>query len=209
MTTRTDVGTPAEDDPIERLTSRAVPPRPELHARLARRAEIEGLLDIAYTLVDSPVGPLLVACTSDGVVRVAFEREGHDAVLDSLSTTISPRILRSTRRTDAVARQLDEYFTHSRRSFDTAVDLRLVTGFRRTVVSQLRDIPYGETATYAGLAAAAGKPAAVRAAASACSHNPIPLVVPCHRVLRTDGSLGGYLGGTEAKVALLELERTL
>jgi methylated-DNA-[protein]-cysteine S-methyltransferase len=178
-----------------------------LHDRLAAAAEADGLLDVAYRTTDSPFGPLLVAATPEGVVRVAFEGEDHDAVLDALATAVSPRILRSGRRTDEVARQLDEYFAGRRRRFDLAVDLRLVQGFRHAVISRLGDIAYGATASYAAVAAAAGNPRAVRAVGSACAHNPVPLVVPCHRVVRSDGSIGQYLGGAEAKAALLALER--
>ena len=177
-----------------------------LHRRLADRAEADGLLDVAYRTVDSPIGLLLVAVTPAGLVRVAFDREDHDAVLRSLAAAVSPRILRSNLRTDAVARELDEYFDGKRRTFDVAVDLRLVHGFRHTVIHHLSDIPYGATVSYATVAAAAGNAKAVRAVGSACSHNPVPVVVPCHRVVRSDGTIGQYLGGTEAKVALLTLE---
>jgi methylated-DNA-[protein]-cysteine S-methyltransferase len=178
----------------------------ELRARLATEADREGLLDVSYRTVDSPFGPLLLAASPEGLVRVAFERENHDAVLARLATTISPRILSSPRRTDDVARQLDEYFAGRRRHFDVAVDLQLVRGFRRAVISHLRQIAYGTTESYAAVARAAGNPAAVRAAGSACSHNPIPVVVPCHRVVRSDGTIGQYLGGTEMKEALLTME---
>lgn len=178
----------------------------ELRARLARRADQEGLLDIAYRTVDSPIGPLLVAASTVGLVRVAFEREDHDAVLARLAIVISPRILRSSRRTDDVARQLDEYFAGRRRRFDVPVDLQLVRGFRREVISHLREIAYGSTESYATVAKAAGHPTAIRAVGSACSHNPVPVVVPCHRVVRSDGTIGQYLGGTEVKAALLAME---
>jgi len=177
-----------------------------LRARLAEQAERDGLLDVAYRTVDSPFGALLVAATPEGVVRVAFEREDHDAVLDQLAAAVSPRILRAAGRTDAVARQLDEYFGGRRRRFDVPVDLRLVRGFRRAVIAHLPDIPYGSTESYADVARAAGNPAAVRAVGSACSHNPVPVVVPCHRVVRSDGSYGQYLGGPETKAALLTME---
>jgi methylated-DNA-[protein]-cysteine S-methyltransferase len=181
--------------------------RDDLRAVLAESADRDGLLDVAYRTVDSPIGGLLVAATPAGVVRVAFEREGLDDVLADLAATVSPRILRSGRRTDAVARQLDQYFARERRRFDVDVDLQLVHGFRRTVISHLDDIPYGTTESYGARARAAGSPSAVRAVGSACSHNPVPLVLPCHRVVRSDGSIGQYLGGTEAKAALLALER--
>jgi methylated-DNA-[protein]-cysteine S-methyltransferase len=178
----------------------------ELRARLAADAEREGLLDVSYRTVDSPFGALLLAASPEGLVRVAFELEDHDAVLARLATAISPRVLRSPRRTDDVARQLDEYFAGRRRHFDVAVDLQLVGGFRRAVISHLRQIPYGTTESYAAVARAAGNPAAVRAAGSACAHNPVPVVVPCHRVVRSDGTIGRYLGGTEMKAALLSME---
>ncbi|MEJ7584016.1 MAG: methylated-DNA--[protein]-cysteine S-methyltransferase [Acidimicrobiales bacterium] len=178
----------------------------QLHSRLAARADQEGLLDVAYRLVDSPLGPLLLAATETGLVRVAFAREDHDAVLTHLARVISPRILHSGRRTDDAARQIEAYFAGRRREFAVSVDLRLVRGFRRAVIAQVSTIGYGSTATYASVARAAGSPAAVRAVGSACSHNPVPVVVPCHRVVRSDGSIGGYRGGGDAKAALLAME---
>lgn len=177
-----------------------------LRALLADRADHDGLLDVAYRTVDSPFGPLLLAASPEGLVRVAFEREDHDAVLTQLATNISPRILRTGRRTDDVARQLDEYFVGRRRHFDVPVDLQLVRGFRRAVISHLRDIAYGSTESYAEVAKATGSPAAVRAVGGACSHNPVPVVLPCHRVVRSDGTIGQYLDGTETKAALLAME---
>ena len=177
-----------------------------LRAVLATRADQEGLLDVAYRTVDTPIGSLLIAATGDGLVRVAFELEGHEAVLTQLATAVSPRILRSGRRTDDTARQLDEYFAGRRRHFDIPVDLRLVRGFRRAVISHLSEIAYGSTESYAAVARATGNPAAVRAVGTACAHNPVPVVVPCHRVVRSDGTIGQYLGGTEVKAALLTLE---
>ncbi|HYI60616.1 MAG TPA: methylated-DNA--[protein]-cysteine S-methyltransferase [Acidimicrobiales bacterium] len=177
-----------------------------LHDRLTTGAADEGLLDVAYRTTDSPYGSLLVAATPEGVVRVAFEVEGHDTVLATLAQLVSPRILRSGRGTDEAARQLEEYFAGRRRRFDVPVDLRLVGGFRRAVIERLADIAYGTTTSYAALAAAAGNARAVRAVGSACSHNPVPVVVPCHRVVRSDGTIGQYLGGTDTKVALLAME---
>lgn len=177
-----------------------------LHGRLAEHAERDGLLDVAYRTVDSPFGPLLLAASPEGLVRVAFEREDHAAVLAQLASAVSPRILRSERRTDDAARQLDEYFAGRRRRFEVPVDLQLVSGFRRAVISHLPEIPYGSTESYATVALAAGNPAAVRAVGSACAHNPVPVVVPCHRVIRSDGTIGQYLGGAETKAALLALE---
>ena len=173
---------------------------------LAVRAEAEGLVDVEYRILDSPFGELLVAATSAGVVRVSFAVEGHDRVLGELAASISPRILRASRRTDAVAEQLTDYFEGRRRRFELALDLQLVHGFRRQVVSHLADIAYGTTESYGQVARRAGNARASRAVGSACSHNPLPLVLPCHRVVRSDGSIGQYLGGVEVKRALLELE---
>ena len=177
-----------------------------LHTRLVDEAERDGVLDVSYRTIDSPIGPLLLAATPDGLVRVAFDCEDHDVVLAQLSSDISPRILRAPRRLDGAATQLDEYFSGRRRAFDVPIDLQLAHGFRRTVLAHLRDVAYGETASYAMLAAASGSPNAVRAVGSACANNPLPLVVPCHRVVRSDGSIGNYRGGTEAKQALLAME---
>lgn len=180
--------------------------RERLHATLATKAADAGLLDVAYRTLDSPLGSLLLAATPVGLVRVAFAVEGHDDVLRLLANDVSPRVLAAPARLDDAARQLDDYFAGHRRRFDLPLDLRLAHGFRRTVLEHLPDIPYGATATYAAVAGAAGNPGAVRAAASACSHNPLPLVVPCHRVVRSDGSIGNYLAGVAAKQTLLELE---
>lgn len=177
-----------------------------LHARLALAAEQEGMLDLAYRTLDTPIGALLLAATDRGLVRVAFEREGFDAVLDALAAKISPRILDDTARLEDTARQLDEYFAGARRTFDLQIDYRLSSGFRQVVQRYLSHIGYGHTATYKQVAETVGKPRAVRAVGSACATNPLPVIVPCHRVLRTDGGLGGYLGGLEVKATLLDLE---
>lgn len=177
-----------------------------LHDRLVAGAVEEDLLDVAYRVVDSPVGPLLLAATPAGLVRVAFAQEGHDAVLARLAERISPRVLAAPARLDAVARQLDEYFAGRRHRFSLPLDLRLTGGYRRTVLDHLVEVPYGRTESYAEVARATEHPRAVRAVGSACATNPLPVVVPCHRVLRSDGSLGGYLGGLAAKTRLLELE---
>jgi len=188
------------------LRSDPTPDLDRLHHALVDRAARSDLLDISYRTVDSPIGSLLLAATPAGLVRVAFDLEGHDQVLARLAAEVSPRILRAPARLDDTARQLDEYFAGERRAFDVTVDLQLAHGFRRTVLDHLRDIEYGATASYSAVAAASGSPAAVRAVGSACAHNPVPVVVPCHRVVRRDGSIGQYLGGTEAKRALLDLE---
>ena len=178
-----------------------------LQARLAAAAERDGTLDIAYRTVDSPVGALLVAATPAGLVRIAFSSEGHDGVLQSLSDRISSRVLHAPARLDTVARQLDEYFAGQRHTFDVPLDWQLSTGFRRVVLEHLaHDIDYGSTASYGPLARLSGSPKAVRAVGTTCATNPIPVVVPCHRVVRSDGTIGNYRGGPAAKRALLDLE---
>jgi methylated-DNA-[protein]-cysteine S-methyltransferase len=178
-----------------------------LRAKLAAEAEARGLLDVAYRTMGTPVGELLLAATPAGLVRVAYAVEGHDAVLQTLSDRISPRVLRAPARLDKAAREIDEYFAGSRTTFDLRLDWRLSAGFRSTVLHHLAsDVPYGKTASYGELAALAGNPAAVRAVGTACSTNPLPVVVPCHRVVRSDGAIGRYLGGSAAKSALLAME---
>jgi methylated-DNA-[protein]-cysteine S-methyltransferase len=198
------------DDNVIRDLARAYPDNPDhlrqLHDRLTEQAQSEGILDIAYRTVDSPVGPLLLAATDLGLVRVAYASEDHDDVLQALADRISPLILNAPARLDSTARELDEYFAGSRRTFDLALDWRLSAGFRRTVLHHLPEIGYGHTASYAAVAQLAGNPKAVRAVGSACATNPLPIVVPCHRVVRSDGGMGGYLGGIEAKRTLLTLE---
>lgn len=177
-----------------------------LRARLAEAAQRDGILDVAYRTIDSPVGLLLLAATEAGLVRVAYASEDHDAVLRDLAVRISPRILRSPARLDAPARELDEYFAGRRRSFALPLDWRLSAGFRRAVLNRLPGIGYGQTASYATVAGLAGNPKAFRAAATACATNPLPIVVPCHRVIYSDGRIGKYRGGPAAKQALLTLE---
>lgn len=178
-----------------------------LHTRLADRAEEDGLLEVAYRTVDSPVGPLLLAATPKGLVRIAYQREGFDAVLETLAARISPRVLAAPHPLDAAATELEEYFAGRRRVFDLPLDHALSSGFRAVVQQHLPEIAYGRTRTYKEVAELVGNPRAVRAVGTACATNPLPVVVPCHRVLRSDGSLGGYLGGLEAKSTLLDLER--
>jgi methylated-DNA-[protein]-cysteine S-methyltransferase len=194
------------DDLVMATAAVAAETDEQLRDRLVELAERDRLLDVSYRTVDSPFGRLLLAATAAGLVRVAFDREGHDDVLARLAAEVSPRILRTPRRLEAAALQLDEYFARRRKSFDFPVDLRLAHGFRRTVLLRLRGIGYGRTESYATIAKATGNPRAVRAVGSACSHNPLPLVVPCHRVVRGDGSIGEYLGGTDTKRALLAME---
>jgi len=197
-------------DDLTRDLARAFPSSPgdlrRLHGRLAAAAERDGILDVAYRTVDTPVGSLLLAATEIGLVRVAYASEDHDAVLEALADRISPRILNAPARLDAPARELDEYFAGRRRSFDLPIDWRLSAGFRRAVLSHLPEIEYGHTASYAAAATLAGHPKAVRAAATACATNPLPVVVPCHRVIYADGRIGRYLGGPDAKRTLLTLE---
>ena len=176
---------------------------------LGRRASEAGLADVAYGSMDSPVGELLVAVTDRGLVRVAFSSEVTDAVLAELATRVSPRVLRVPRRTDEVRRELDEYFAGTRRRFDLAVDWSLVRGFAQGVLRATAGVPFGATTTYREMAEAAGSPRASRAAGNALGSNPIPIVVPCHRVLHSGGGLGGYAGGLERKRALLQLEGVL
>jgi methylated-DNA-[protein]-cysteine S-methyltransferase len=187
-------------------------PPPDLLDRLVARAARDGLLDVAYARVDSPVGPLIAARTPRGLARLAFEQYngGLEAIVEGLSQRLSPRILEAPAQLDEVRRQLDEYFTGRRDAFDLPVDLSLVTtDFGRAVLTGTASIPFGETRSYADVAGLAGNERAVRAAGSALGRNPVPIVVPCHRVLRTGGALGGYTGGVEKKELLLRLEGTL
>ena len=164
-----------------------------LHRRLVDAANAAGLLDVAYRTIDTPVGALLLAATPMGLVRVAYASQDHDLVLEGLARDVSPRILRAPARLDGIAREIDEYFAGRRRTFDVPLDLQLSHGFRRAVLSRLPEIGYGKTASYAAIAKAAGNPKAVRAAGSACASNPLPVVVPCHRVVRSDGTIGQYV----------------
>jgi methylated-DNA-[protein]-cysteine S-methyltransferase len=188
------------------LPTRDAPAMARLHERLADRAQREGVLDVAYRTVDTPVGSLLLATTAHGLVTVAYAVQDHDAVLRRLAESVSPRILHAPGRLDDASRQIEEYFAGRRTRFDLPLDWRLSRGFRREVLTHLRDIGYGRTESYAQVATAVGSPRAVRAVGTACATNPLPVVVPCHRVVRSDGSAGGYAGGADAKRALLTLE---
>jgi methylated-DNA-[protein]-cysteine S-methyltransferase len=187
--------TPADADTLARL-----------HRRLEQAAADEGVLDIAYRTVDSPVGPLLLAATPRGLIRVAYDVEDHDRVLDTLASRISPRVLRAPERLDPAARELDEYFAGRRQRFDLPLDLSLSKGFRLLVQQHLPSIGYAQTRSYGQVAELVGNPRAVRAVGTACATNPLPVVVPCHRVLPADGTTGRYVGGPAAKAALLNLE---
>ncbi|MGH7358074.1 MAG: methylated-DNA--[protein]-cysteine S-methyltransferase [Candidatus Rokuibacteriota bacterium] len=180
--------------------------RERLSAALAERAGSAGLLDVAVASMDSPLGELLVAVTPRGLVRIAYEGEAEAEVLDDLAERVSPRVLRAAKPTDAVRRELADYFARRRRRFETPVDWSLVRGFARGVLRATAGVPFGEVTTYRGMAVAAGSPNAYRAAGNALGANPIPIVVPCHRVLHSDGGLGGYAGGLDRKRFLLELE---
>lgn len=175
-------------------------------SRLMRRAEEEGLVDVAYAETDTPVGRLLVAATPRGLVRVSFPQESYDEVLGQLADRLSPRVLEAPARLDEVRRELDDYFHGDRQRFELPIDWSLSHGFLRDARQACYAIPYGEVVTYSELAASAGSPRAVRAAGNAMARNPIPIVVPCHRVVRTGGGLGGYGGGLDVKRWLLDLE---
>lgn len=177
-----------------------------LHRRLEDAAQRAGLLDVAYRTLETPIGGLLLASTQEGVVRVAFEREGIDAVLDELAREVSPRLLRAPARLDDAAREIEEFLAGRRRTFDLPLDLRLSHGYRRSVLGALQRIDYGHTASYGEIARRTGNPGAARAVGSACRTNPLPLLVPCHRVVRNDGTIGQYLGGVAAKQLLLDME---
>jgi methylated-DNA-[protein]-cysteine S-methyltransferase len=177
-----------------------------LRASLAERAEQAGLLDVAYATADSPVGPLLICATPAGLVRIAFDNEQAGDVLAELAGKVSPRILSAPGRLDQARRELDEYFDGRRTAFDLALDWTLSTGFRREVLAAAQRIPYAATSTYARVATEAGSPRAFRAAGTALATNPIPIVVPCHRVLPASGAVGQYRGGTDRKELLLRLE---
>ena len=180
-----------------------------LGEELGRRALDAGLADVAYASMDSPVGDLLVAVTDRGLVRVAFADEPGDEVLSELADRVSPRVLRLPARTDAARRELDEYFAGDRQRFDLRLDWSLVRGFAQGVLRATARVPFGEVTTYRQMAEAAGSPRASRAAGNALGSNPIPIVVPCHRVLHSGGGLGGYAGGLDRKRYLLSLEGSL
>jgi methylated-DNA-[protein]-cysteine S-methyltransferase len=190
----------------DQATDAADPAMERLRAAVASRAQEQNLLDIAYRTVDTPVGQLLIAATPLGLIRVAYTRQDHKAVLTALAEQVSPRVLFAPAKLDEAARQFDDYFTGHRRRFELAVDLQLASGFRRAVLERLPDVGYGRTVSYGELAAEVGHPRAARAVGSACATNPVPLVIPCHRVVLGDGSPGAYVGGPEVKRVLLELE---
>jgi methylated-DNA-[protein]-cysteine S-methyltransferase len=179
-----------------------------LAARTSARAADEGLAQIVYARVDSPVGRLVAVSTPRGLARIAYELEngGLDSILDDVALKLSPAIVEAPARLDGVRRELEEYFEGRRQDFDLTLDWSLTTGFRRRVLQQCARIPFGATSTYKEMAIAAGSPRAFRAAGGALGSNPIPIVVPCHRVLATGGGLGGYTGGLDRKRKLLSIE---
>jgi methylated-DNA-[protein]-cysteine S-methyltransferase len=174
--------------------------------RFLDRAEASGLVDVAVTTMDSPLGELLLMTTRRGLVRVAFESENRDQVLGEVATRLSPRILEAPRRLDSVRRELDRYFNGGLREFDLELDWSLVGPFARRVLRRTARIPYGSVASYGEVALGIGVPRGARAVGNALGSNPIPVVVPCHRVVRTGGAMGGYGGGPPRKRWLLDLE---
>jgi methylated-DNA-[protein]-cysteine S-methyltransferase len=175
-------------------------------AELARRADAAGMLDVAWDTLDTPLGELAVFLTPRGLVRLSYGNEPMADTLDELSRVVSPRILRSPRRTDRTRRELDAYFSGRLHEFTTPIDWSLTRGFTRGVLAATARVPYGETASYGEVAAEAGSPRAARAAGNALSSNPIPIVVPCHRIIHAGGGIGGYTGGLERKRFLLRVE---
>lgn len=181
-------------------------PTPALMRRLTERFDEEGLLDVAYAQVDSPLGPLTLAASQRGLLLVAYPERALDPVLARLANEVSPRVIEAPARLDPVRRELDEYFAGRLRRFTTKIDWALTRGFGQKVLQSTARIPYGEVRTYGQVAESAGSARAVRAAGNGLGSNPMPVVVPCHRVVRTGGGLGGYTGGLERKEALLAIE---
>jgi methylated-DNA-[protein]-cysteine S-methyltransferase len=178
----------------------------DLDRRFRDAADREGLVDVAYDLTDSPVGKLLVAATGRGLCRIAYR---PDDALDELADDFGTRVLRVPRRVDVIRRELDEYFEGRRREFDLRLDLTPVADFHRRALDELARVPYGQVTTYGALAAKVGRPKAARAIGGAMNRNPIPIVLPCHRVVGAGGALVGYAGGLERKELLLRLEGAL
>ena len=200
------------DDLERRLRGASVPDDVDLdglRAELARRAADEGLLDVAYGTYESPLGSLTVMVTPRGLIRLSYPGESIDDQLQEVADRVSPRVLQAPERTDEVRRQLDAYFAGRRHAFDVPIDWRLVRGFAGNVLRATARIPFGGVSSYREIAAAAGSPNAYRAAGNALGSNPVPIVVPCHRVLHAGGGLGGYTGGLERKRYLLQLEGVL
>jgi methylated-DNA-[protein]-cysteine S-methyltransferase len=197
--TRSGAGVDASPEPAAERAAR----------KFAERAAAAGLADISYGRVDSPFGPLLAAATTHGLVRLAFPEESVEDVLERLAHRVSPRIVEALRPLEPVRRELDDYFSGHRRAFELMLDWSLIGPFGRRVLRATAEIPYGGVLSYAEVAAEAGSPRGSRAAGNALGSNPIPIVIPCHRVLRSGGALGGYGGGLDRKRWLLELEGAL
>ncbi|MFZ1995501.1 MAG: methylated-DNA--[protein]-cysteine S-methyltransferase [Solirubrobacteraceae bacterium] len=197
------------DAEMERMLRAALQGAPDAVAppSIVDAAEAAGLLDVAYARLDSPVGTLVLASTPQGLARLAYVDEGQEeAVMQDIAARLSPRMLSAPRQLDEPRRELDEYFAGRRRAFDLTLDLRLLSDFTRRVLGATAQIPYGEVATYKEVASAAGSPFGFRAAGNALGSNPLPIVLPCHRVLHSSGGLGGYTGGLERKRTLLAIE---
>jgi methylated-DNA-[protein]-cysteine S-methyltransferase len=203
-----------ENTDLEQSLREAQGPAPaaweRIRSDLAGAAERSGLIDVAFERHESPLGTIIVGATREGLVRVGLPIEDEESVLQQLAERVSPRVLHASRESlTQTRRELDEYFGRARQVFDVPLDWRLTGGFRREVLRATAEIPYGHTASYRDVATRAGSPRAVRAAGSALATNPLPIVVPCHRVVRSGGELGGYGGGPEAKATLLVLEGAL
>jgi methylated-DNA-[protein]-cysteine S-methyltransferase len=196
-----------DTDELERAL-RASPNTTDEPPDVSLAAAAAGVLDVAYATLASPVGELLLAATDTGLVRLAYiDYEDQAGVLEELSRRLSPRVLLAPRRLDATRRELEEYFTGTRSHFDLTLDWSLTRGFGRRVLEATALIPYGAVSTYKQVASDAGSPRGSRAAGNALGANPLPIVVPCHRVLHSSGGLGGYTGGLERKRTLLAVER--
>ena len=178
----------------------------DARAAFERRAVDERLVDVAYATVDSPLGRLLAASTRKGLIRLSYENESVDAALEHLAATVSPRLIEAPGELDEARRELDEYFDGTRKAFDLKIDWSFATGFVQRVLKATAKIPFGSIRSYAQVAAKAGSPRGSRAAGNALGSNPVPIVVPCHRVLRSGGTIGGYTGGLQRKEFLLHLE---
>jgi methylated-DNA-[protein]-cysteine S-methyltransferase len=203
------MSTAAHRDPGKMLRQAARGAAAPTGEALSERAAEAGLLDVAYTTVDSPFGELVLAATPRGLVRLAFQVEDPDEVLEDLARRVSPRVLEAPARLDEVRRELDLYFEGRLREFELPLDWRLTQGFRRRVLRATARVPYGRTSTYTEMATKAGSPRAFRAAGTALGANPLPIVVPCHRILHSGGGLGGYGGGLDMKRRLLQIEGVL
>jgi methylated-DNA-[protein]-cysteine S-methyltransferase len=205
----TDETSRAIESALQRAGSNHAGELAGLNERLLARADREGLIDVAYATMDSPYGELLVAATNRGVVKLSLPAYTQESALEEVSAGISPRILEIPKRLDPVRRELDAYFEGKLTKFDSKVDWSLSRGFTGKVLHAVARIPYGKTLSYGQVAERAGNPRAFRAAGTACSANPVPLIVPCHRVVQAGGKPGNYGGGPEMKLSLLEMEGAL